>query len=75
MNALDRAILDARLALMDEMTPARRERLEAELQDLRLARLGVGGRRIRSRLRQVGIGRRPRMLRRTFPLDGWRIGS
>ncbi len=73
MNALDRAILDTRLALRDDMTPARRERLEAELTDLRLARLGVMSRRIRSRLRQVGADGRPRIIRRTFPLDGWRI--
>jgi hypothetical protein len=73
VNTLDRAILDCRLALRDDMTPERRERLEAELQDLRLARLGVSSRRMRSRLRQVGAGGRPRIIRRTFPLTGWRI--
>lgn len=70
MNTLDGEILNIRLALRDEMTPERRERLEAELQDLRLARLGVGGRHIRSRLRQIAG---QRVIRRTFPLTGWRF--
>lgn len=57
-RALRRATLDCRLALREPLPPAARERLEAELQDLRLAALGVRSERGRFTLLRLGLGGR-----------------
>jgi hypothetical protein len=53
---LDREILDLRIALAGELPPDRRALLAGELQDLRLARVGVHSPRIRVRLDRLGLG-------------------
>jgi hypothetical protein len=55
-DRLDREILDLRIVLAGELPPARQALLGAELQDLRLARLGVSTPRIRMRLDLLGLG-------------------
>ena len=55
---LDREILSLRVALVGELPPQRRALVAAELEDLRLARLGVLTNRTRARLAHIGIGPR-----------------
>ena len=55
LQRLDSEILNVRLALLDSMPTLPRLRLEAELRDLRLARVGVEGKHTRARLVSLGI--------------------
>jgi hypothetical protein len=60
---LDGEILSLRVALLGKLPAKRRSSLEAELQDLRMARLGIRTRNIRIRLDRLGIeGGRPGIL-------------
>lgn len=52
---LDSEIVSVRLALLDSMATASRLRLQAELYDLRLARVGVEDSHTRGRLQSLGI--------------------
>jgi hypothetical protein len=68
---LDSEILSLRLALLDPMPPERRALVAAELEDLRLARVGVHTPRIRIRLDRLGLGATsPGILRRGPPRVG-----
>jgi hypothetical protein len=55
LRRLDSEIVSVRLALLNPMTTMRRLRLQAELCDLRLARVGIEGGHTRGRLQSLGI--------------------